>query len=212
MRKRFLSLLTVLSVAILVIGFAVPTAYADSKSTETGGEGLYRYVEHEIVTEDGDTTMFTSTMNMTVPETMAENHTLEGTLTVEHENGYTNTTTNYVNVTITNESGSPQETFTKSVELGENGTADFTLDTDFPAKENCTILVEYSHNKTSLTASETFDVTVVDNTQYQLSVVTPSIILQIIPIFVIIAVLIPVIKTLMGDIGESATDATGGKY
>lgn len=212
MRKRFLSLLTVLSV-IFLLGFALMTpALADTKSTESGGTGLDRYVTHEISTQNGTgaITYFNSTMNLTAPETISENFTFEGTVSVDHQDSYTNLTTNNITLTITNETGATTKTFTKSVELGVNETKDFTIDTDFPKDDNCSLTVEYTHNQTSLTASKSVQVDVVSNIQYQTGWVLIDLIGQLIPVIVIIAVVIPVLKSLLSDFGDTASSATGG--
>lgn len=216
MRKHFLSLLTVLSIIVLIGAVATPAVMADSSTTNTGGEDLFRWAELEVITEDEIDNETVTTMehnlNMTVPETMAENHTLEGTLSVEHFNGSTIETTNWVNVTMTNESGAEQKTFTREMTLEENETRDFTLDTDFPEDDNCSVEISYEHDASSENPTVSLDSDVIDSTEYNISVVTTNLITQLIPLFIVVGFLIPVLKSLMKGIGKEGAKATGGKY
>lgn len=212
MRKRFLSLCAVLVGLMLVSMIATPV-FADTKTNESGGTGLDRWSEHKIVVQNGGgaITYFTSTVNLSAPRTISENYTFTGSLSVNHTNSYTNQTKNWVNLTITNESGTPQKSFSKSVAISSaNGSSSFTIDTDFPKKDNCTLNIKFEHNQTSKQTSGDLNLTVVSNTEYMLGWTTVDLIASMIPLVVLIMIVGIVFKVL----GESFSDMdskSGGK-
>jgi len=194
MTKRVLSLFAFFVLIALIISMG--TAFGAT----TGGSGHNRWVELELDGSDYDTTV-----NITLPEVISENHTFTVEYTHEIEEGYDSGELNNT-VTINFDNGTEDEDFTAEFTVGdanENGTVE--LETDFEVQDEVEVTVTFENDDgetTDTTGLEEHPLTVdiLSNVNYTLSVSIPVLLMVLLPVIIIFAIVIPMLTNVFGDL------------
>lgn len=191
MRTFSKSLMLVLIVTALL-------AFAPLTTTQAtvGDSGQDRWVSLETSDENR-----TSTINMTAPESISENHTFSGDLTYNHTTGgdgnwYTApTVTHWINLTFSNDTWTSSTFTSGGIELSSNNTVTYEVDTNV-SKGDYNLSVEFADDTGGSAIENGLAITVLDNTNYMLQFTLVQLITAIIPIVVLVAVVIPMIMSL----------------
>lgn len=189
MKRKVFTLLVVFSLAMFV---SAGTALGAS----TGGEGQSRWVELEI-----DGTDYTTVMNLTLPETISENHTLEGELNYTTETGSAGNTS--VKVEFENDTGETWTFVSDEYEFDdEDEIVEFEIETNLPADEyEATVTLEDDTESADTTGLEDdLEVTVIDNVQYTLSIGLVTLLVSLLPVLIIVMVVFPMIIGVFKDV------------
>lgn len=187
--RKFSLLFTILAVASLLAAVGVNPAVGSN----SGGSGQDRWVH----LDNGETEKYNVDANLTVPETISENFTFEGNLTYEDLNGTSDDeVTTWVNITVNG------TTFSSGgVTQSSNETVNIEIDAeDLKVNENVSIEARLETD-TGLTDSWSGYVEVISDTNYLFSVWMVNFIVELIPIFVILGFLIPLISKI-ANIGD----------
>lgn len=190
------SVLAVFMIVSTLLALSVAPAFGAT----TGGTGFDRWVNAELSEDpavDADSN-YTTVANVTVGETIAENHTFDGTLT-QTIYGNTTYTNNWVNITIENATWS--NTFTSgAIARSTNGSVAFTVDTNAkPGWYNLTVAL--ANNKSESDSQANLDTNVTSNSSYSI-LQTTNIITSLIPLIILVAVIIPIIFSVFKNLGD----------
>lgn len=187
----FMAVMLVLSVGLL----AAP-ARAD-----TGGEDDDRWVSMEV-----SNTNYTSTANITFPEEIAEEHTLNGELKHNITNPADNdvATTNWVNITFENSTGVSDSNWTVSsgpIDVSANETVDFSMETDLPTGNYTANFTLVNDDSQLNDTPQDIEVTVLSNMVYTISGMMMPLVIAI-SVFVISLTLIKGVAKIFSGVGD----------
>lgn len=175
-----------------------------TQAGEVGDEGMDRWVD----LGDLSGTNYTTNANITLPEKISENHTLDGELThnITDPADADIATTNWVNITFTNDTGEEWTFQKENITVDSNETVEFTIDTNLPEGEY-TVHLSFENDdggSNQVYTNEDGDdivVTVISNSQWVIvGIMNPLV--TVFVTFMIAMLLIKSVAKVFGDVGE----------